>query len=106
MKVPGSQQMKFMHEFFASMKWWELRPDASLVETQAGDPAKFIAAAKTLSGDTAVVYLPVGGEIAINGVTQAEWFDPRTGQWQVANKQGSNFRAPTTQDWLLKLKLK
>lgn len=106
MKLPGSQQMKFLHEFFASMKWWELRPDASLVETQSGDPAKFIAAAKTLRGDTAVVYFPAGGEVTIKALTPAEWFDPRTGQWQAANKEGDNFRAPTTQDWLLKLKLK
>ena len=106
MNLPGSMQMKYMHEFFASLKWWELRPASSLIEKQSAEPAKFIAAAKTLSGDIAVLYFPTGGEVIINANAQGEWFDPRTGQSQPANKVGNVFRTPTTQDWLLKLKLK
>jgi hypothetical protein len=98
--------MKYLYEFFASLRWWELRPDVSLFAGQTTDPAQFITAAKTRSGDLAVVYLPMGGEAAINSVAQAEWFDPRTGQWQVANPIAGKFRAPSTQDWLLKAKLK
>ena len=106
MKLPGSQQMKFMHEFFASLKWWDLRPDPTLIETQSSDPAKFIAAAKTVNGDVAVLYFPSGGEVEINAGLQAQWFDPRNGQWQAALREGNKFRTPTPQDWLLKLKLK
>jgi hypothetical protein len=106
MNLPGSLQMKFLHEFFASLKWWELRPAPSLVASQSSDPAKFIAAAKTRSGDVAVLYFPAGGEITINNTKQAQWFDPRTGQWQTANSQSGKFQTPNTQDWVLKMKLR
>lgn len=106
LNLPGSQQMKFLYKFFASLKWWELRPDASLLTKQTAEPAKFIAAAKTLKGDIAVIYLPVGGEITINVSARGEWFDPRTGLWRAAIQADGKFRAPTAQDWLLKLKLK
>jgi hypothetical protein len=106
MNLPGSLQMKYLHEFFASLQWWELRPDASLLSQSANDPAKFIAAAKTRRGDLAVVYLPVGGEIAIPSVRQAQWFDPRTGRWRKAIPRAGTFQASSTEDWLLKVRLK
>jgi hypothetical protein len=107
MKLPGSEQMKYLHELFASLRWWELRPDPSLIGTQAVEPAKFIAASRTVRGNAAVVYLPVGGEVAINAtIEKAEWFNPRTGQWSTAKNEQGKFQAPDQQDWLLKLRLK
>lgn len=106
MNLPGSQQMKFMHEFFASMNWWELRPDTTLVVNQKDKPANYISSAKTVSGDVAVYYFPVGGEVEIPIFSRAEWFDPRSGQWQTASKDGNILRTPSMQDWVLKVQLK
>ena len=107
MKLPGSGQMKFMHELFAALRWWALRPAASLIEGQSNEPAKFIAASKTLRGDEAIIYLPVGGEVTIKAVvTKAEWFNPRDGQRQSAQAEQSKFRAPDAQDWVLQLQLR
>lgn len=107
MKLPGSQQMKYMHEAFASLRWWELQPDPSLIKDQAKEPAKFIAASRTLRGDAAVIYLPVGGTVSVKAtIVKAAWFDPRTGQWRRAVNKQRKFQAPDQQDWLLKLSLK
>ncbi len=105
MKMPGSEQMKYLHEFFASIKWWELRPDNSLVELPSNDPAKYISASK--NNEVAIVYLPVGGEISIKtNIIKAEWFNPRTGQIQAAESTQNKFHAPDEKDWVLKLHLK
>lgn len=105
MKMPGSEQMKYLHEFFASVKWWELRPDDSLVEAQSNEPAKHISASR--NNNVAMVYLPVGGEVIIKAnVTNGEWFNPRTGQRQAAKSEQNKFRAPDEKDWVLKLNLK
>ena len=74
---------------------------------QAQEPAKFIAASRTLNGETAFIYLPVGGDIKINPASEtAQWFNPRNGQWSDARIDAGIFRAPDQQDWLLKLQLK
>jgi hypothetical protein len=106
MNLPGSLQMKYLHEFFASLQWWELRPDASLISNQSNHPAHYIAAAKTLSNAVAVIYFPVGGEAAIKVSGAAQWFDPRTGQWQAAKRERNIFRTPTEKDWVLKVQMK
>ncbi len=107
MKLPGSQQMKYLHEVFASLRWWELRPAPSLLDEQANEAAKFIAASRTVRGDAAFVYLPVGGEVIIKAtVIKAEWFNPRTGQRQTTQPQQGKFRAPDAQDWGLLLRLR
>lgn len=107
MKLPGSEQMKYLHELFASLRWWELRPDATLVRGQSNDPAKFIAAGRTTSGDAALLYLPVGGNVNVNAtITRAEWFNPRNGQRQAATAEQGSFRAPDAQDWVLQLQLR
>ena len=105
MKMPGSEQMKYMYEFFASIKWWELKPDDSLVEKQSNEPAKHISISKNY--ELAVAYLPVGGEVTIKTkFTKSEWFNPRTGQMQAAIAEQNKFRAPDDKDWLLKLTLR
>jgi hypothetical protein len=104
-KMPGSEQMKYLHEFFASIKWWELRPDDSLIETPSNDPAKYISASK--NNEVAIVYLPVGGAVSIKiDIIKAEWFNPRTGQIQAAQATQNKFHAPDEKDWVLKLHLK
>ena len=107
MNLPGSGHMKYLAEVFAGLRWWELRPDTALIESQSKDAGKFIAAAKTLRGEAALIYLPVGGEVTITAaVASAEWFNPRNGQIQAAAAAQNTYRAPDEQDWLLKLRLR
>src|SRR5581483_162914 len=66
MEAPGSADMHRLREFFASIPWWRLRPAPELLAAgtrAAGRPGvaaaeRFIAAARTEEGDTAVLYVP------------------------------------------------
>lgn len=105
MNMPGSEQMKFLHEFFASIKWWELKPDHSLLESQSGEASKYISVSK--NNEVVVAYLPVGGEVTIKtNFTKSEWFNPRNGQMQAASAEQNKFRAPDDKDWVLKILLR
>jgi hypothetical protein len=79
--------MKHVAELMRSIDWWRLRPADGLLTSQpgGGDPAKFVAAARTPEGDLALVYLPVGGEVRIKldqlgQEPRGTWLDPRTGE--------------------------
>jgi hypothetical protein len=84
--MPGSTSMQHLKNIFASVEWWRLIPAPELVVNQPGRrfPARFVAAARSESGDLAMVYLPEGGKVELQmnlirpGVT-AEWIDPATG---------------------------
>jgi hypothetical protein len=111
LSFPGSTQMKYLEEFFTSIAWWTLRPDANLLAEQPGgdDPARHVSASRSENGDLVVMYLPVGGKLrfkegALNEGLQAEWFDPRTGQRLPIQSSGQDtFQAPDQQDWVLLL---
>jgi hypothetical protein len=109
--LPGGVQMKHMATLLESLEWWKLRPNQKLLAKQPadGDALRFVAAASTEAGDAAVLYLPVGGEVAVdakplNDATKAEWFNPRDGKRQAAESSGGKYRAPDGQDWVLVLR--
>jgi hypothetical protein len=109
MLLPGSTQMKYLAEFFTALPWTRLRPAQELLFAQPGadDPAKFISAMRTPSGNVAIFYLPAGGEVHLrpetfSDRTKAEWFNPRDGKRQLAKVPGNGrYVAPDAQDWLL-----
>jgi hypothetical protein len=111
LSFPGSTQMRHLEAFFTSIAWWRLRPDQRLIVGQPGaaDSARHIAASRSEEGDLAVVYLPTGGNVRLDGRLlkrglNAEWFDPRTGSRSpVAGPPTSEFVAPDSQDWVLRL---
>ena len=111
LSFPGSTQMKYLEEFFTSIAWWTLRPDANLLTEQPGgdDPARHVSASRSENGDLMVMYLPMGGELRFKEGTlrkdlQAEWFDPRTGRRMPIQSSGEGvFQAPDQQDWVLLL---
>jgi hypothetical protein len=111
LSFPGSTQMKYLEEFFTSIAWWTLRPDANLLAEQPGgdDPARHVSASRSSDGNLAVVYLPVGGSLRFRENTlrkdlRAEWFNPRTGQRISTQSTGQFvFQAPNQQDWVLLL---
>ncbi|MDX9754325.1 MAG: DUF4038 domain-containing protein [bacterium] len=112
--LPGAVQMRYLHEFFASIPWWNLAPVQDLLATQPGkdNAAEFVAVAKTPEGDTVVAYLPEGGKVELQTVglaagLKARWYCPRTGGWldggAVEKKPQQAFQAPDHNDWLLLL---
>lgn len=110
-QLPGSTHMKHLRMLFDSLQWWKLRPAQDLLASQPGaaDPAKFVTAAASEDDAAAVLYLPAGGEIALNaqratGFAKAEWFDPRTSERKPAQAAGANrYQAPGAEDWVLVL---
>jgi hypothetical protein len=110
--LPGSFDMQRLAHCFNALAWWTLRPDERLLLEQPGmaDPARFISSARSEKGDLAVLYLPVGGKVALAADRLAEglegyWFDPRTGQSLPAPAhEGNRFEAPDEQDWVLVLR--
>lgn len=112
MLLPGSAQMKYLAEFFTALPWTQLRPAQEMLTSQPGNetPAKFISAMKSARNETAVFYLPVGGEISVrtefaSRYSRATWFNPREGKHLVARMERSGkFTAPDAQDWLLTLR--
>jgi hypothetical protein len=111
-QLPGSTQMRHMAELFASLPWQRLRPAPALLAEQPGanDPAQFLSAALSEDNDAAVFYLPVGGALPLHvealpaQLSQAEWFDPRTGERRPAEGAGGVYQAPGKEDWVLVLR--
>jgi Protein of unknown function (DUF4038)/Domain of unknown function (DUF5060)/Putative collagen-binding domain of a collagenase len=111
LSFPGSTQMKYLEEFFTSIPWWTLRPDANLLAEQPGgdDPARHVSGSRSENRDCAVIYLPVGDTVkiregALKDGLQARWFDPRTGRCTpVQSSAQRSFQAPDQQDWVLLL---
>ncbi len=108
-RLPGSYDMRLVHELLKTMRWWDMRPDQDLLVEQPGtrNPAKFIAAARSATGDAAMFYLPLGGEVNIRidrllPDRPAIWFDPRSGARHSAEAfEPGKYRIPDEQDWLL-----
>jgi len=111
MRFPGSMNMRHLADFFQSIAWWRLGPAPGLLVEQPGDkdPAAFISAAQSDTGDIRVLYLPLGGEIKLRHdlplkPIQSFWVDPRTGKRKSADAASAHsYRAPDQQDWLLLL---
>lgn len=110
----GAACLRYAKALFGVIPWWKLVPDQDLLAEQPGAevPDKYVAAARTESGDLALIHMPVGGELklktgALTRNAVAKWFNPRTGKWQVAGKiAGSEmtFQAPDNSDWVLCIK--
>jgi hypothetical protein len=109
MQFPGSFDVQRMAGLFTSIDWWRLRPAPQVLAEQPGrsDIRRFVSASASDSDDLALLYLPVGGSVRIAtewGNADAQWFDPRTGQRQVATIAAGEARAPDGGDWVLLLR--
>ncbi len=114
--LPGAFSMKYLHQFFKSIEWWELVPSPEILAQQPGkkDASKFIAAARSKAGDLAVAYLPEGGSVtlkteSLNKGLTARWYHPRTGGWLDAGKiekSTQTFKTADRNDWILLVKAK
>jgi hypothetical protein len=89
--MPGAEQMAHIAQLFGGLRWWTLRPAPELVAEQPGavEKRRFIAAARSESGDLAVIYVPEDRRIelcldTLQADLSAFWFDPRNGQFHLA----------------------
>ncbi len=107
---PGSTDMKYLRNFFESLKWWTLRPSQELLVEQPGtrDPAQFVAAAQSEDERWAILYFPVGQKIQLNAeklpkFAVVRWYDPSRGQWKngaQARGNSGELTAPDEGDWI------
>jgi hypothetical protein len=108
-KSEGAKSVKNLARLFASVKWWTLAPDPSLVANQPTDPMAFVPASRNEDGSLALLYLPQGGEIELNTANlkrdaRLRWFNPSSGRYFPAGKVDSGsmkMQSPGDGDWLL-----
>jgi len=107
---PGSTDMKYLRNFFESLKWWTLRPAQELLANQPGnrEAAEFVAAAQSEEEPWVVLYFPVGQKIHLNAekfpqFAIVRWYDPSRGQWKDGEQALGNsgeLTAPDGGDWI------
>jgi len=102
--LPGAFHMGHMKKLLTRYPWYRLVPDqdSKLVKEGCGEKGAYTPAAIDADGRFALVYVPEGQKITVatgplNGArVRAQWFDPRTGQYDAAGetKAGSITIAP------------
>ena len=111
--MPGAEQMSVLAGIFQSLDFWKLRPAPGMLSSQPGAPAAHISAARTTTGDQALIYSPserrisvLLKEIPVDAVP--EWINPRTGARSpgigVVTEQTCEFPTPAEGDWVLTLR--
>jgi hypothetical protein len=117
LEMPGAQQVRHLRDAFSDLAWWTLRPDQALLRAQpataAGDILGFVAAGRSEDGRLAVLYLPQGGAVRLDGArlasgVSATWINPRDGGRRPGTPTGDpdgsgalRLTAPDAEDWLL-----
>ena len=112
LKMPAAEQMKFLHDLFATNDFWRLRPAPMFIVSQPGTekPGRFIAAARTDQKDLMVVYVPEDRtvEIKLDSLPPSPsvtWVNPRTGENSpavaVVTTSTCQFPTPSEGDWIL-----
>ena len=95
-EFPGSIQMGYLSEFMQQLRWWELKPDTTLLVEQPGKETfnHFVSLVKSDDYATVLAYLPVATTVRIRnplGITyEAQWFDPVTNQYEKAQLKTSS----------------
>jgi hypothetical protein len=105
-----------LHDFFTSITWWTLQPDADLVvsflpggkrSASADLSSSKALALRNDEGDLAAIYLPQGGVVTVKGDRLKDglrplWYSPRDGGVRVARALRSRvYRTPDNHDWVL-----
>lgn len=116
---PGARSMQILHEYFSSIRWWDLEPDTwddLLIAGQGSYHARTLAA-RTRDGSLALVYLTAGRGVTLDLAklagpqVSARWVDPSSGGSETVpgspfSAQARYFDAPKGNhaDWLLELR--
>lgn len=89
------RQISTARQVISELPWWQLAPDRTLITSGQGTPlgedreadvldSDYATAARTASGDLAVVYIPTERTVTVDrqklsGDLKAAWIDPTTG---------------------------
>lgn len=114
MEWSSAYQMTYLKRFFEGIEWWRLQPAPELILNNPTDTINIMAAAKSITGDLLVAYLPDNPAIELDMQNLAaglsgKWFNPVTGKSipvkEDLNHAGSQkFMRPGNGDWVLLLK--
>jgi hypothetical protein len=113
----GSQDMARLNDLFKSRPWQHLVPDENheVVIDGLGEfrGLDYLAAARTADGGTMMAYLPTSRTFTVDmtkvagGRAKAWWFNPRTGEANLAGEFPASgkrqFTPPAEGDWVLVL---
>jgi hypothetical protein len=93
MDSPGARQMGILKKILTSRQWWKLVPDPSVFVLGAGSDKTLNVAARSMDGDSAIVYLssPASvtidlGRVAASPTVRATWVNPETGEETAAGE--------------------
>jgi hypothetical protein len=114
LRMPAAGQMAHIAALFGAIEWWRLRPAPELLVTQPGDadPSRFVAAARSATGDLALIYVPDDQQVELHGAELspnlvARWFNPISGEYVSATPALGDttyqFTTPAPGDWVLVL---
>lgn len=111
--LPGAEQMRHLHDAFASVPWWLLEPAQELLTSQPGDgdATRYVTAARTSEGSCAILYLAAGGTVEFDTSSlkvslRSSWLNPRDGSRSDAGRVAGGrvtLSAPDVDDWVLLL---
>ena len=84
---PGAYQVGYLRKLMESRPFAQHVPDPSLIAAGQGTKGDYSTALRAGNNTYAMVYLPIGKNIAINmsflksAIVVVRWFNPRTGTW-------------------------
>jgi hypothetical protein len=87
---PGAAQVNHLRVLMESRPYGSRIPDQSLLVSASGERGEHVQATRDERGRYAFVYLPMNRPVTIHlsklggEQVRAQWYDPRTGQWQAA----------------------
>jgi hypothetical protein len=110
---PAAAQVQYLRALMESRPYLSRIPDQSLL-SDPGEKGTHIRATRDENGDYAFVYLPEPNEVTVRlnmfkgGQVQAQWYDPRSGNWTTiglfAESSETTFTPPAEgPDWVLVL---
>ena len=95
---PGAAQMGVCRQVLESLpEWWNLVPDQDLFVHGEGEGEEQSMAARSSSGDWAIVYLARPGRVVLDSSIAwlpAELIDPRTGERTATKPHGQSVKTP------------
>ena len=88
----GAWQMRHLRVLFEKYPWHDFEPAHAVVRSGSGAGGSFAPAAVSTKSEVVLIYIPEGQsiELAINDtslIQDAEWFDPRTGEFSPVDRE-------------------
>ena len=93
MELPGSIQVGYLSNFIQQFAWWDYTPAPELLIHQPGESTynRYISLLRSKDYGKILVYIPEKGEVMIRNPLdmnyEAQWFDPVSNSYHVANLQ-------------------